>query len=165
MLRKSAIRSPQNRDEKRSGTASVELAIVLPLFMVIVMGIAELSRGLDVSERLSSAVRQGGREAASDIASHLPAGWTANKKVISDIRNMLTASGLRGDKVTITIVHADGDQAGQLFDLEDPNNYLKYFKVAATVPYSDVGLLPSILKNRTLVASVVFRLGRSSLTK
>ncbi|WP_437228997.1 TadE family protein [Planctomicrobium sp. SH661] len=164
MFRKLPIRNQQCRDQRRSGTATVELAVVLPVFMTILLGIAEMSRGLDVSERLSSAVRQGGRQAASDMSQFVPNGTTPNQKVIKDIQNMLTASGLDGSKVTVTITHADGNKQGSTFNLADSANYLKYFKVTATVDYSDVGLFPRVMKNRKLVSSVVFRLGRSTLS-
>jgi len=138
------------------------MAVVLPVFMTILLGIAEMSRGLDVSERLASAVRQGGREAASDLTSQVPKGSTINQKVTKDIQNILTASGLDGSKVVVTILHADGGSQGAAFDFQDSNNYLKYYRITATVPYSDVGLFPRILKNKKLTASVVFRLGRTA---
>lgn len=147
--------------ENREGTATVELAIVLPIFVTILMGIAEMSRGLDVSERLSSAVRQGAREAAGDMSEQVPPGWTRNQKVIKDIQNMLTASGLDGSKVVVSITYADGGRAGSAFDLSDPINQLQYFRVTATVPYSEIGIFPKALKGQNLTSSVVFRLGRS----
>jgi len=154
--------STPHHDLWRKGTATVELAVVLPVFMTILLGIAEMSRGLDVSERLASAVRQGGREAASDLTSQIPKGSTINQKVTKDIQNILTASGLDGSKVLVTILHADGSSQGAPFDFQNPDNYLKYYRITATVPYSDVGFLPRILKNKKLTASVVFRLGRTA---
>lgn len=165
MFRRLTTRQTQQGQQNRDGTATVELAVVLPIFMTILLGIAEMSRGLDVSERLASAVRQGGRAAASDLSSVMPSGTTLNQKVINDIRNILTASGIDGEKVTVTITHADGPSEGKTFDLSDGRNYLKYYKVTATVDYADVGLFPKILSNQKLGASVVFRLGRSSLTQ
>lgn len=165
MFRRLTKQQAQGLQENRSGTATVELAVVLPIFMTILLGIAEMSRGLDVSERLASAVRQGGRAAASDLSNVMQAGVTPNQKVVSDIRNILIASGLKGDKVTITITHADGPDAGKTFDLSDGKNYLKYYKVTATVDYSDVGLFPKIMKDQKLEAAVVFRMGRSYLSQ
>src|SRR5690606_3091606 len=101
MFRRLTTRQTQQGQQNRDGTATVELAVVLPIFMTILLGIAEMSRGLDVSERLASAVRQGGRAAASDLSSVMPSGTTLNQKVINDIRNILTASGIDGEKVTV----------------------------------------------------------------
>lgn len=162
MFRHHSATCPPRREESRNGTATVELAVVLPIFMTILLGIAEMSRGLDVAERLASAVRQGGREAASDLSGQIPKGWTINQKVIKDIQNMLTASGLDGNKVVVTITSADGSSQGTPFDFQDPSNYLKYYRITATIDYSDVGLFPRIMKSKKLTASVVFRLGRSS---
>lgn len=165
MFRRLTKQQTQSSQENRLGTATVELAVVLPVFMTILLGIAEMSRGLDVSERLASAVRQGGRAAASDLSNVMPAGMTPNQKVANDIRNILIASGIKGDKVTITISHADGPDAGRTFDLSDGKNYLKYYRVTATVDYADVGLFPRMMKNQKLTASVVFRMGRSYLSQ
>ncbi|SFJ31256.1 TadE/TadG family type IV pilus assembly protein [Planctomicrobium piriforme] len=165
-MRRTILQNPlRPRDNQRRGTATVEFAVTAPIFMAILLGIAEMSRGLDASQRLSAAVREGGREAASDISDSIPKGWTLNQKVTKDIQNMLTAGGIDGTKVTVTITYADGATAGQAFDLQLPANDLKYFKITATVPYGNVGIFPMrALKGKNLSASVVFRLGRSSLS-
>ena len=147
----------------RSGTAAVELAVTLPLFLTLVLGIAEMGAALDASQRLSAAVREGARAAASDLSDRIPQGQTVNGKVIQDIKNMLAAGGMDSNDVTITITHADGASEGQTFDLEDPDNYLKYFKVSAEIDYGDVGMFPpSIMAERKLSASAVFRMGYTS---
>jgi Flp pilus assembly protein TadG len=163
-MQRTVLRKPfSSSAESRRGTATVEFAVTAPLFITILLGIAEMSRGLDAAQRLSVAVREGGREAASDMKGLVPSATTTNQKVINDIRNMLTAGGIDGSKVAVTITYADGSRAGQTFNLQDGNNYLQYFKVTATVPYEDIGAFPlRILKGKNLSASVVFRLGRSS---
>lgn len=165
MMQRITSRIPSvKQDGRRNGTATVEFALIAPLFMLILLGLVEMSRALDVTQRLSMAVREGGRAAASDLREKLPAGWTLNQKITTDIRNMLIAGGINGSDVTITITHAEGNRGGQTFDLLDAENSLDYFEVRATVPYEAVALFPSrFMRGKNLSTSVVFRLGRSSL--
>jgi len=148
----------------RRGTATVEFAVTAPLFLILLLGLIEMSRALDVSQRLSMAVREGGRAAASELRGQVPVGWTLNQKIIADVRNMLVAGGINANDLTITITHAEGDNSGQTFDLSNANNSLAYFRVTVSVPYEKVALLPARqLQGKTLRVSAVFRAGRSTL--
>ncbi len=150
---------------RRWGTATVEFAVTAPLFMAILLGIVEMSRALDVKQRLSNAVREGARAAASDLRVKLPPGVTMNQKIVGDIRNMLTAGGLSGSDVDVQITFAEGSKKGTTFDLSDKDNELGYFEVTATVPYAKVGVFPvRIMKGKSLSANVVFRMGKSELS-
>ncbi|WP_437204701.1 TadE/TadG family type IV pilus assembly protein [Planctomicrobium sp. SH664] len=156
---------PRNKPDDRRGAATVEFAIVAPIFLSLILGISEMSRGLEVSQNLSAAVREGGRLGASDDKSVLSSGVTMNSKVITDIRNMMTATGIDGSKVAVTITHADGEQAGQPFNFADESNYLKNFRITAQINYSDASKIAGrIMKNKKLTSSIVLRLGRSRLS-
>lgn len=94
----------------------------------------------------------------------LAPGETANAKVIQDIKNMLTASRIPGNQVTIEIVHADGPNAGSPFDLEDEDNYLQMFTITGSVPFDQITLLPgNYLGGSDLQAAITFRMGRTTL--
>ena len=83
---------------------------------------------------------------------------TPNQKVAQDLKNFVTAAGLRGADTTVTITHADGANAGQTFDLADSDNDLQFVKVEVTLPYSSVSLFPlTDLAGKTLKANVVMR--------
>ena len=78
----------------------------------------------------------------------------------------MTAEGLPGNKMAVSITYADGDKEGSSFDLGDPNNDLLNFRIGVAVNYSDVNsksVLPSNMNS--LNASVVFRKGRSALVE
>ena len=148
----------------RSGVAAVEFALVAPIFMTLILGTAEMGRALDVSTNLTAAVREGGRLASMHHNGAIPPGMTTADKVMLDIRNVLTANGINGDNVTLTITHAEEPNEGQTFDLDNPDNYLGNFRISAAVDYSDVSFFPlRILENSTLTSSIVFRLGKSDL--
>jgi hypothetical protein len=146
----------------RSGIATVEFAILIPLFLMLVLGMTEMGHAFQVSADLTAAVREGGRMASMDLSKVTPSTMTLNQKVIKDMRNFLTASGIPGDDVTLTITHASTEA---VFDLGDEDNYLKSFRISASIPYAKVSRLPADYMNgRTIRFSAVYRLGRSQVT-
>lgn len=154
----------QGRSESRSGVAAVEFAVIAPIFMTLILGMAELSRALDVSTNLTSAVREGGRLASMHHNGVIPAGMTTEEKVMHDIRNVLKANGVNGSAATLSITHADGPKEGQNFDLDSADNYLAYFRINASVRYEDVSIFPlRVMRDETLATSIVFRLGKADL--
>jgi hypothetical protein len=149
----------------RRGAATVELAVVLPVFLTLLLGLAEMSSALNATHVLHGAVRDAGRLASMDYKQFLAAETDPNTKVVQDIRNLLCASGLPGDLVTIRIVHAGGSNDGQPFDLANPSNYLKDFRIEASVPYTAVSGFPvKYMNNQDIAVAVTFRKGRVSLS-
>jgi len=160
-----SIQTDRQQQQSRQGAALVEFAIIAPFFLTLALGTIELGNALRVSNTLSAAVRQGGRLSAMDWEGIVPAGTTANQKVIDDIRNFITASGLPGNQITVTITSAEGSDQGQTFDLNDPNNKLRLFRISADVLYSDVSSYPiTFMKGHKVTAALVFRAGRVTLT-
>lgn len=152
---KSSVPAPASR----RGAAVVEFAIMAPLYLVLTIGVVELGYALNASNTLHGVVREGGRLASQDFTKTVGPGQTANEKVIQDIRNMLTAARIDGEDATITIEPADSP--GSEFDLEDEDNYLEYFRIQITIPWSDVANLPGkFLTGQELAAGMTFRMGR-----
>jgi len=60
------IRIRRNKDNCRRGASVVEMAVVLPVFMMIVMGIIEFGRGMMVGQLVTNSARHGARLAAVD---------------------------------------------------------------------------------------------------
>jgi Flp pilus assembly protein TadG len=154
----------QSDRQPRRAAAAVEFAVMVPLFLMLVMGTWEMGSALTAGTKMAAAVREGGRLASMDYEESLGSGQTANQKVEQDIKNFLTASSIPGDVVTVTITHADGPTAGQTFNLQDPANYLKLFRITATVEYEDISSFPmDYMAGESVEASLVFRMGRVSL--
>jgi Flp pilus assembly protein TadG len=143
-------------DCARRGTATVEFAVIVPLFLLLVLGTWEMGTAVRASNNLTAAVREGGRLASMDFTGSLAVNQTPNQKVIQDIRAFLNASGLPGAQATITITQAEGSGAGTTFDLGDKNNYLGLFKITATIPFSSVSVFPN------KIMEMVTRRGRVS---
>jgi len=154
---------PSAAASSRRGTATVEFAVIAPVFLILVLGTWEMGTAVRASNNLTAAVREGGRLASMDFTGSLAANQTANQKVVHDIRAFLNASGLPGSQATITITYADGPNVGTTFDLGNTTNYLGLFKIKATIPFSAISLFPNkIMTGTTLKAELVTRRGRVS---
>jgi len=150
--------------KRRSGAATVELALMLPLFVVLTMGTIQTGLQISAAQTLTAALREAGRLASMDYTSKLQPNQTINQKVIKDIQNFLTAEKIDGSKVTITITAADGANAGSTFDLSNNANQLALFKIRAVVPYSAISSVTFFPhSNNTISASIVYRKGKNTL--
>jgi hypothetical protein len=140
----------------------VEFALLAPIFLGLVLGVVEMGEAIDTSQLLTSAVREGGRLATMDWSGSLPEGTTVNQKVITDIRNFLSASGLPGDQLDIQITSASGTDAGQTFDLGDPDNDLRLFKIEVKIPFEQATSYHAMMmRGHVMKGSLTFRAGRS----
>jgi len=148
---------------KRRGAVAVEFAVVLPFLLATVAGMIELTRAYDVQNLLETGAREGARFAAMDRSGMLQAGQSTNDKLTSDVTNFMASSGVPAENVAVTISDA---ATGGSFDLDDPTNNLKLFKVEVSVPFSAVSLTPvSEGNDYTLSASIIFRNGRATISQ
>lgn len=146
------------RRSRRGGAASVEFALVAPLFLMLVMGMVEYSIAISAYNNMAAAVREGGRLASMDFSAYVTQNQSANQKVIRDIRSFLNASGLPGDDAVIEITDAE---TGGTFDLNDSGNYMKLFRISATVPYEKVSSIPMrYFRTSEIRAQMVYRRGQ-----
>ena len=144
----------------RKGIAAVECAMMLPIMMVLVLGLIEMGTALRASTIMQSSVREAGRLASMDWRYVVEDGETPNRKVEQDIRNFVTASGLPGEDLVVSIEHAEGDSAGTEFDISDSDNQLKLILIEITMPYSSISLFPTeYMGGRDLRAGLVSRAG------
>jgi len=101
---------------RRRGSATVEFAVIALVLAVLVMGVVELTRVIQVKSYLSDAVRSGGRQAAQPgatsaqvtssvgaiLANHGLSGTTTVTVLVNGTAaNVSTA--VRGDKVSLTV--------------------------------------------------------------
>ncbi len=149
------------KERARRGSVVVEFAFLAPVLVVLVLGMAEASRLLNIQNHLATAARQGARLAAMNRTGMLGEGQTTNQKIINDIQNFLDACGLPGDQASVTISEADNPNTP--FDLDDPANDLELFQVLVELPYSAVNPLgpPDV----GFTAKVVFRNARAAIVQ
>lgn len=149
---------------QRRGAAAVEFAVLVPLFLMLVMGTWEMGTALTAGTKMAAAVREGGRLASMDFPESLNPGETINQKVDKDIKNFLTAAGIPGEHVTVTVTHAEGVNAGTTFDIADPDNYMQLFTITALVDYDNISNFPlDYMEGQQVEAKLTFRLGRIAL--
>ncbi|HUG93082.1 MAG TPA: TadE/TadG family type IV pilus assembly protein [Planctomycetaceae bacterium] len=142
------------RDRRRTarrGAALVEMALVLPIFVAVTLGIVEFGRAMMVGNLVTNAAREGARLAIID--------GTTNSQVETTIRDFLLASAnaAPGDvTVTITITPYAGNP--------DPGNQVAncnsrdLVNVQVQLPYNKVSYIkPQFLDGKQLTGSAAMR--------
>lgn len=155
------FRTRHTRSDRRA-TATVEFAVIAPVFLTLILGMLEASRMFEVHGQLAQVARDGARLGAMDRADWVASGLRSNDKILSDIRNSLEAAGFDPDDLEIHIEPAG--QPGEAFDLDDPANDLQLFQVRISMPLSSVSAVhvPDAL-DYSLSTAVTFRNTRSTI--
>lgn len=139
------------RRSNRRGAALVEMAMVLPIFFAVVLGIVEFGRAMMVSQMVTNAAREATRLAIIDGSTNTTV-ETWVEDFLSDSINV-DASDVT---VTITVVAAPGN--------DDPNNQVgnaqarDLVTVNVSVPFDKVSYVPgSYLNGKNLSAQSSMR--------
>jgi Flp pilus assembly protein TadG len=109
----------------RRGAVAAEAAIVLPIFILAIIGIIEFGRAIMVQQILTNAAREGARRAIITGAT--------NDEVTELVDNYLVAASLGAAGREIGILGADDDA----IDLEDANSH-DLIKIVVSVPTDEV---------------------------
>ena len=150
--------TPANQQSRR-GTTAVEVAVTLPVFCVIMVGLMECGHAMMIRHSLETSARQAARYGAVDGIS--TAQVTTRAKAIM----------AKATRTVPTVLVKDGS----VFDSDNfdpttinysalPNKELstadndQMFIVRLSVPYNDVSLLPPFwIKDITLTGQAVMR--------
>ncbi len=137
------MRIAQRQNTQRRATAAVELAVCLPLLLIIISGIWEVGRMVQVQNLLANAAREGGRQASAGQVND-----TAVRQYVVNYLNMNGLSGVTLSMVTLTNLTSSSRSNPATA------NQLDQFRVTVTVPYSVVrwSTLSQITSTSTLVA-------------
>lgn len=137
--------------QTRRGAAMVEMALVLPLFVMIILGIIEFGRAMMVSQLITNAAREGARLAVIDGSS--------NTSVQSAVQSFLTGA-LRVSSTDVSVSISITPAAGN----PDPGNECAnaqardLITVNVQVPYNKVNFIPARwLNGKNLVATSAMR--------
>jgi hypothetical protein len=154
---------PQPSSNRRQAVASVEFAIIAPVFALVAMGVCEVTHMLDVKTDLTVVVREGARMASFDREGFIPPGGSTNDKIIGDVRNLLNANGLPGDVAVITISQVGS--SGMPLNLDDPLNEWQLFELRVQIPYGGLTTWYDMIGGpATIEAFIVFQNGRPRQT-
>lgn len=149
------------RGSQRSGVAAVELAFLMPLLLLLLVGVWEVGRIIHVQTLMANAARDGARIAAQARTVNMVGSYTEIRfasgtsipNIEDTVRAYLAGSGITNlTGVTVTFQFLDGDTT-----LTDPYQGVKnqQFRIVVTVPYKNVRWTTlSILNPTTLTAEV-----------
>lgn len=115
----------------RAGAAAVELAVVLPVFLLLIMGIIEFSRALSVSQMLTSATRQYCRKAIIRGEST----DAIRDGAVSSLNSLVHPS----DPSIAVTIQIDNPDALNLLENAKPGDLVT---IKAEVPYQSVKYIP-----------------------
>ncbi len=120
------------RRHDRAGAAAVELAIVLPLFFMVIFGMIEFGRGMMAMQIITNAAREGARSCAVS-----PLTETEVATICSDYAE---ACGINGLTTIVT---------------PDPTTAIRGEPVAVNVSvnFSDIAWLPPFWAKNTVLRS------------
>jgi Flp pilus assembly protein TadG len=111
---------------QRPGAACLELAVVAPVFFLIVFGMIEIGRALMVTHLFTHAARQGCRVGVIEGKS--------TSDIQTAVANALTAQGISSDTVTVQVNDGSADASSA-----KPGDEIT---VLVSVPVSSVTWLP-----------------------
>jgi len=128
------LHSSRRRFQLRSAVAAVELAVVAPLVAVLLVGLLEVGRIVQIKQILCNAAREGARNASTGLNKY------AN--VQTAVANYLTNAGITNQTgLTVTVADVTLGNMGPSFD-PSTAAWLDQLTVTVTLPFSNVQLVP-----------------------
>ena len=132
---RTTLMNNQIRNRNRRGTATVELALVLPIFFAVLLGIIEFGRAMMVSQLVTNAAREGARMAILDGSSNAEC-----EQWIKGFLQSAINAGSADVSVTITVTPAPGNPSpGNEVANASPRDLCT---VQVSVPFDRVNYIP-----------------------
>ena len=129
----------------RRGAAATEMAMVLPVFIMLILGMFELGRALMIKQSLTYAAQEGCRVAILD--------GSTLASVRTKATDSLQPMGIAATSVTVTTNPTEPSSGG----------YNTPVAVTVSVPYASVSLVPSSFIPSTAVLSVTVTMRRETV--
>jgi Flp pilus assembly protein TadG len=145
--RLSSASDTPRRELSRRGAAVVEMAMVLPIFVLLLLGLVEFGRAIMVGQMVTNAAREGCRQAILD--------GSTNTAVDTFVKDFLQASAnVSRSDVTVNIAIANPASGGQLSAAATRD----LVTVSVSIPFARVSYLPpSFLGSASLSAASAMR--------
>ena len=131
----------------------VEMALVLPVFLMLIMGIIEFGRAMMVSNLVTNAAREGARMAVLDGSTNAEVQTAVQTFLQGAISSNLTTSDIG---ITITVTPAPGNpNPANVLANTSPRDLIA---VQVALPFNKVALIPGkYLAGKTLTGSSAMR--------
>lgn len=151
---------------QRRGVEIVELAIVLPVLVLMVLGIIEFGRAFQVAHDFTTAAREGARLGMlynvlrpQDISGGIT---SVDARVKNDVKSFLSAMGYNNapfsvDDIDVLILDENGNDTG--VTLDDTSAIAEqYFMIRVQANFDDFALIPpTYLSGRNITGEIVVR--------
>ncbi len=150
-MRRFRRENDQSNQASRLGAALVEMAVVMPVFVLFLLGTIELGRAMMLSQLITNAARDGARVAAAE--------GSTNGTVEAAVEDFLSeAMGLDADDITVEIsVTAGPGNPDPGDDVEDALQGDKCV-IKVSVPFDRVTLTkPKWLSDKNLTGFCAMR--------
>ncbi len=142
----------------RSAIAAVELAAIVPFLFIVLVGIWEVGRLIQVQEILDNAAREGARLAAQGLIINKEGEPTqihvntGSPNVEASVRNYLREAGIKTDNLSVTFQFVTGDSSKtQPFEADKGQRY----RIKISIPFENVRwTLLGLINKETLSAEV-----------
>ncbi len=148
------------RPTSRLGTTVVELAFVLPVFLLFVFALLEFSHALMVKNMLTAVAKQAAHQGSFDGASTAD----VNSFITEKLDSFLPSGNVSKLVKDAAIYESSATNPAEITTTSLPNIELQnaesrqLFLVHVEVPYEDVALIPPFwIKNVTLSGSSIMR--------
>ena len=139
--------------DARRGAAMVEMALVLPVFLMLIMGIIEFGRAMMVSNLVTNAAREGARMAVLDGSTNTDVQNAVRTFLQGAISSSLTTGDI-GISITVTPAPGNPNPANNLASTS-PRDLIA---VQVALPFNKVALIPgNYLAGKTLTGSSAMR--------
>ena len=144
-------RAEPARPLARRGAALVEMALVLPLFLLVVLGIIEFGRAMMVCQMVTNAAREGARRAILEDSTN-----TAVEQQVNDFLTSALNVSASDVTTTITITTAPGNEdAGNQLNKSENGDLVS---IRVSVPYDSVSFVTGrFLAGKNLVGQSSMR--------
>ena len=128
----------------RRGVAAVELAVVLPFLLLLLLGIWEVGRMVEVQQLLTNAVREGGRQASTGVKTVAQ----VKDEVVQYLKNNGISKVSASDVTVVNLTEASRAQPADAVQLDQ-------YRISVSIPFDSVRwiLLDQITSAKTLTAS------------
>lgn len=142
--------------QSRRGVAVVEMAFLLPLLLLLVVGVWEVGRLVQLQQVMSAAARDGARIASQGSIINTTGAYTqidmttSNPNVNETVRDYLYGAGITNlTGLQVTFEYLDGDTS-----LTQPYQGAKNqkFRLRVTLPYENMRLTTLSLINPTTLS-------------
>ena len=149
MLLRNFLHQPVSLRQPRSAIAAVEMAIVVPVLAVIMLGMFELSRGMMVRQTLTGAARKGCRTGILH--------QYGNSDITNDVTNVMQDSGFDSSKfnppnigsINITVTDPSGTTLTDALNAPSGSTV----SVQVVIPTTSVNLVSYMFLTTSMVES------------